>query len=72
MIVCITGRCANGCLQLSVWSWVSATVYQAVKQRVETKLNTIGALTIMRYGAGPSGPLRTLAQYMIGSGATFG
>ena len=26
----------------------------------------------MRYGAGPSGPMRTLAQYMIGSGATFG
>ena len=31
-----------------------------------------GALTIMRYGAGPSGPLRTLAQYMVGSGVTFG
>jgi hypothetical protein len=26
----------------------------------------------MRYGAGTNGPLRTLGQYMLGSGATFG
>ena len=31
-----------------------------------------GGFNIMRYGAGPSGPMRTLGQYMLGSGATFG
>ncbi|CAF9930855.1 MAG: subunit of TIM23 translocase complex [Heterodermia speciosa] len=31
-----------------------------------------GGFNIMRYGAGPNGPMRTLGQYMLGSGATFG
>ena len=31
-----------------------------------------GGVTIIRYGGGPNGPMRTLAQYMLGSGATFG
>lgn len=31
-----------------------------------------GATNIIRFGAGPQGPLRTLGQYMLGSGATFG
>ncbi|PBP26009.1 hypothetical protein BUE80_DR003112 [Diplocarpon rosae] len=31
-----------------------------------------GSTNIMRYGAGPNGVMRTLGQYMIGSGATFG
>lgn len=26
----------------------------------------------MKYGAGVNGPMRTLGQYMLGSGATFG
>lgn len=33
---------------------------------------TKGGFNIMRYGAGPSGPMRTLGQYMLGSGVTFG
>lgn len=32
----------------------------------------IGTFTIMKYGAGVNGPMRTLVQYMLGSGATFG
>jgi len=31
-----------------------------------------GGVNIMRYGAGPNGVMRTLGQYMLGSGATFG
>ncbi|KAF3807360.1 Protein MGR2 [Colletotrichum gloeosporioides] len=31
-----------------------------------------GSINIMRYGAGPNGIMRTLGQYMAGSGATFG
>ncbi|KAE8442721.1 hypothetical protein EG329_002912 [Mollisiaceae sp. DMI_Dod_QoI] len=31
-----------------------------------------GSVNIMRYGAGPNGVMRTLGQYMMGSGATFG
>ncbi|CAD6502118.1 BgTH12-02359 [Blumeria graminis f. sp. triticale] len=31
-----------------------------------------GSVNIMRFGAGPSGITRTLGNYMIGSGATFG
>ncbi|CAG8958578.1 hypothetical protein HYFRA_00009895 [Hymenoscyphus fraxineus] len=31
-----------------------------------------GSVNIMRYGAGPNGVLRSLGQYMAGSGATFG
>ncbi|KAL6713613.1 subunit of TIM23 translocase complex [Lecanora helva] len=31
-----------------------------------------GSYNIMKYGGGPSGPARTLGQYMLGSGATFG
>lgn len=31
-----------------------------------------GSVNIMRYGAGPNGVMRTLGQFMLGSGATFG
>jgi hypothetical protein len=31
-----------------------------------------GTLNIFRYGAGTNGIMRTLGQYMAGSGATFG
>lgn len=32
----------------------------------------IGTVNIFRYGAGQHGIMRTLGQYMLGSGATFG
>lgn len=32
----------------------------------------LGTYSIFRYGAGPNGIMRTLGQYMAGSGATFG
>jgi len=31
-----------------------------------------GSVNIMKYGAGPNGVMRTLGNYMVGSGATFG
>jgi Reactive mitochondrial oxygen species modulator 1 len=31
-----------------------------------------GTINIFRYGAGTNGVMRTLGQYMAGSGATFG
>ncbi|KAI9703216.1 MAG: subunit of TIM23 translocase complex [Candelina mexicana] len=31
-----------------------------------------GSVNIIRFGAGPNGLMRTLGQYMLGSGATFG
>ncbi|KAH8599242.1 reactive mitochondrial oxygen species modulator 1-domain-containing protein [Bisporella sp. PMI_857] len=31
-----------------------------------------GSVNIMRFGAGPNGVMRSLGQYMLGSGATFG
>ncbi|ROT40981.1 hypothetical protein SODALDRAFT_330703 [Sodiomyces alkalinus F11] len=31
-----------------------------------------GTYSIFRYGAGPNGIMRTLGQYMLGSGSTFG
>ena len=34
--------------------------------------DSLGGFNIMRFGAGPNGPIRTLGQYMLGSGATFG
>ncbi|RKF60630.1 Protein MGR2 [Erysiphe neolycopersici] len=32
----------------------------------------LGSVNIMRFGAGSSGVMRTLGNYMIGSGASFG
>jgi hypothetical protein len=47
--------------------------YATPHSRREDNTNSSpGGFNIMRYGAGPQGPLRTLGQYMLGSGATFG
>ena len=35
-------------------------------------LRPTGGVNIVRFGAGPTGLMRTLAQYMLGSAATFG
>jgi hypothetical protein len=35
-------------------------------------LTCAGTVNIFRYGAGANGIMRTLGQYMLGSGATFG
>ncbi|KAI5292799.1 subunit of TIM23 translocase complex [Ascosphaera atra] len=32
----------------------------------------MGTVTIFNYGAGPSGVMRTLGKYVVGSGTTFG
>ncbi|KAK4218964.1 reactive mitochondrial oxygen species modulator 1-domain-containing protein [Rhypophila decipiens] len=41
------------------------------QQNVLTETLT-GTVNIARYGAGPNGIMRTLGQFMLGSGATFG
>ncbi|PGH13452.1 hypothetical protein AJ80_06321 [Polytolypa hystricis UAMH7299] len=37
-----------------------------------TDLYILGTVSIMQYGAGPNGVMRTLGKFMLGSGATFG
>ena len=44
----------------------------ALQTRLTIAHRPLGGFNIMRYGAGPNGPMRTLGQYMLGSGATFG
>ena len=51
---------------LHLWS-----VFSMIKSGITTEIG-IGGFNIIRYGAGPNGPMRTLGQYMLGSGATFG
>ena len=50
-------------------TYLENSIFQASD---ETLRQSKGGFNIMRYGAGPSGPMRTLGQYMLGSGATFG
>ena len=40
--------------------------------RVRETEHYVGGFNIMRFGAGPNGPMRTLGQYMLVSGSTFG
>ena len=54
---------------LHIWCIFQRRYLQAIEQVL---IHIEGGFNIMRYGAGPSGPMRTLGQYMLGSGATFG
>lgn len=63
-------------MQLSVSSSGLSLVYDThlglLMAMLLTPLPFVGSVNIMRYGAGPNGITRTLGQYMLGSGATFG
>ena len=50
-------------------TYLENSIFQASDEMLR---QSKGGFNIMRYGAGPSGPMRTLGQYMLGSGATFG
>lgn len=55
---------------LSLGSYLVCSV--CLLARVIDTERLLGSVNIMRYGAGPNGVMRTLGQYMMGSGATFG
>jgi hypothetical protein len=51
------------------WVHIRYSLFLAEAKNVLIKT---GSVNIMRYGAGPNGVMRSLGQYMLGSGATFG
>lgn len=52
--------------------FIFGTFYPSTKLLMLSNSPPPGATNIMRFGAGPNGVMRTLGQYMLGSGATFG
>ena len=54
---------------LLIWYYIASSLLYGFSEGLRQHK---GGLTIIRYGGGPNGPMRTLGQYMLGSGATFG
>ena len=53
-----------------IGSWSIYTILEA--RAVQIADINLGSVSIIQYGAGPNGMMRTLGKYMAGSGATFG
>jgi Reactive mitochondrial oxygen species modulator 1 len=52
--------------------FIFGTNPKAIPQHTIARLTAAGGVNIMRYGAGSNGVMRTLGQYMLASGSTFG
>lgn len=52
--------------------FIFGIIYTSCPKTWKSTHQCTGSVNIIRFGAGPSGLMRTLGQYMLGSGATFG